>query len=217
MKANNGRDEILRAARTTFARKGYDGASIRDIAQEAELSLSALYYYFPSKQDALYELIREAFEWYYIRAQKVVADAGGSPVDEVASLVRFIVRYRARNQLISRVTLRDTERLDPEKFALIRQQQKDSRGILVDAIRRGMDSGVFRIENPDLAGRAVLSIVNTIPLWYKEDGPLDEAQLERSYTAYCLRLLGYQDLPGDFDRLLVLPVTEDASPGFADA
>lgn len=72
MRSTNGRAEILRAARNTFAAKGYDGASIRDIAQEAGLSLSALYYYFPSKQDALFELIRFAFDWYIQEASELV-------------------------------------------------------------------------------------------------------------------------------------------------
>ena len=50
MTKSNGRDQILHAALVTFAQKGFDGASIRDIAQRADLSLSALYYYFSSKK-----------------------------------------------------------------------------------------------------------------------------------------------------------------------
>jgi AcrR family transcriptional regulator len=216
MRATNGRADILRAARNTFARKGYDGASIRDIAQEAGLSLSALYYYFPSKQDALYELITKAFEWYIEHANGVIRDAGADEVDRVASLIRFVVRYRAQNGLISRVTLRDTERLDPEKYEKVRELQRISRAILTDVLSEGMASGVFRIENPDLAGRAILSIVNSIPLWYREGGPLDIPALERSYTAYCLRLLGYQELSGDLDRLLTLPINEDGTATFIE-
>lgn len=216
MRSTNGRAEILRAARNIFAAKGYDGASIRDIAQEAGLSLSALYYYFPSKQDALFELIRFAFDWYIQEVSEVVAGAGEKNPDKVAVLVRFIVRYRCRNTLLGRVTLRDTERLDPEKFAQIRTLQRESREILVHVLRAGMESGEFRIENPELAGRAILSICNSIPLWYKDDGPLDMSKLERSYTAYCLRLVGYDELREDFDRLLDLPLEQSGHSGFLD-
>lgn len=216
MRSTNGRADILRAARNTFARKGYDGASIRDIAQEAGLSLSALYYYFRSKQDALFELIRFAFEWYVEHANAVLESAGERNPERVALLVRFIVRYRCANTLLGRVVLRDTERLDEERFAEIRSLQRQSRELLVAVLRDGMDSGEFHIENPELAGRAILSICNTIPLWYKDDGPLDSAQLERSYTAYCLRLLGYRELSEEFDRLLDLPLEESGHSGFLD-
>lgn len=216
MRSTNGRAEILRAARNTFAAKGYDGASIRDIAQEAGLSLSALYYYFPSKQDALFELIRFAFDWYIQEASELVETAGAKSSDKVAVLVRFIVRYRCRNTLLGRVTLRDTERLDQEKFTQIRTLQRESREILVRVLRAGMESGEFRIENPELAGRAILSICNSIPLWYKDDGPLDSVQLERSYTAYCLRLLGYRELSDELTRLLDLPLEKSGYSGFLD-
>ena len=114
MATTNGRAEILRAARITFARHGFDGASIRDIAQEAGLSLSALYYYFPSKQDALHELIHNAFTWFSERARATVDAAGSDPIDRLTVLVRFTVRYRSMYRQISRVILRDTERLNPE-------------------------------------------------------------------------------------------------------
>ena len=108
MATTNGRTEILRAARITFARHGFDGASIRDIAQEAGLSLSALYYYFPSKQDALFELIHNAFTWFSARAVETVESAGSDPIDRIATLVRFTIRYRSTYREISRVILRDT-------------------------------------------------------------------------------------------------------------
>ncbi|GAA2003458.1 TetR family transcriptional regulator [Brevibacterium samyangense] len=219
MRTTNGRAEILRAARDTFARKGFDGASIRDIAQEAGLSLSALYYYFPSKQDALYELIRDAYTWYIEHAQSVVEAAGDSVPDRVALLVRFIVRYRTRNTLISRVVLRDTERLDPERFDDIHGLQRASRAVLYDLIAVGRTDGTFPVVDAEIAGRAVLAITNAIPLWYREGGSITAATLEEQYVVYALRLLGWQeiDAPGTVERLLALPLAETGEVGYVAA
>ncbi|WP_437563786.1 TetR/AcrR family transcriptional regulator [Sorangium sp. So ce542] len=56
------------AALRVFARHGYEGASVRDIAAEAQVASGLLYHYFPSKQavlEALFErsagLVMEAF------------------------------------------------------------------------------------------------------------------------------------------------------------
>lgn len=197
MRPVDSRTDILRAARNAFADKGYNGASIRDIAQGAGLSLSGLYYYFPSKQHALFELLRSAYDWYLTNAAEVIEGAGDQDGDRVSSLVRFIVRYRANNRLIGRIVVRDAERLSADKFAQIRKLQRASRKVLIDLIHDGKQSGAFAVENPELAGQAILSIVNAIPFWYKDTGALDTSTLERSYAAYCLRILGYQGLAAD--------------------
>jgi len=50
---------ILRAAKTTFERSGYDGASMSDIATEAGVSKPTLYVYFDSKERLFDALIEE--------------------------------------------------------------------------------------------------------------------------------------------------------------
>ncbi|MDE1149078.1 MAG: helix-turn-helix domain containing protein [Azospirillaceae bacterium] len=52
------RERLVQAARRLFARQGYGGASIRDIAQEAGYSQGAFYSNFASKEAVLLELLR---------------------------------------------------------------------------------------------------------------------------------------------------------------
>lgn len=54
------RDHILRAAAEVFARGGFDGASMRDVAEAAGLSVAGLYHYFPSKDAVMEGLIDRA-------------------------------------------------------------------------------------------------------------------------------------------------------------
>ena len=55
--ANRGR--ILTAARTVFGKRGFHGATIEEIAEEAGLSNGAIYYNFESKSDLFFELLEE--------------------------------------------------------------------------------------------------------------------------------------------------------------
>jgi AcrR family transcriptional regulator len=44
--------EILNYATEVFCKKGYEGASMRDLSRESGMSLAGLYYYFESKERA---------------------------------------------------------------------------------------------------------------------------------------------------------------------
>ena len=51
------RDKILRAASRLFADHGYDGCSLREIADHAKVNVGMIHYFFGTKQ----QLLREAF------------------------------------------------------------------------------------------------------------------------------------------------------------
>ena len=69
-------ERILRAARATFARHGYDGASVRAIAEEAGVAQGLMYNYFGGKDDLLRAVFREG--------TRDVAAALAPPDDEYA-------------------------------------------------------------------------------------------------------------------------------------
>jgi len=55
------KDKILRVAERLFAVKGYDGARIDEIAEEAKVNKALIYYYFKSKKGVLQELFQNFF------------------------------------------------------------------------------------------------------------------------------------------------------------
>ncbi|WP_181274992.1 TetR/AcrR family transcriptional regulator [Brevibacterium oceani] len=207
-RSTNGRNNILRSARDTFADKGFDGASIRDIAQTAGLSLSALYYYFPSKQEALYELVHTAYSWYIGHARAVIAEVDDDPVDQLAVAVRYLARYRMENVSVSTVLLRDTERLTGDNAVTVKELQKEAREVMGDIVRAGIDTGTFRVESSTLATRAIHSICNSLSLWYRPTGDLTPDMIERDFTQYSLRILGIDPSEEELNRLLGLPVNQ---------
>jgi TetR/AcrR family transcriptional repressor of mexJK operon len=56
------RQQILDAAQQVFASKGFDGASIKDLAKAAKVSPGLLYWYFKDKTDLLVSLLTERIE-----------------------------------------------------------------------------------------------------------------------------------------------------------
>jgi AcrR family transcriptional regulator len=53
--------EILTHATDVFCRKGYEGASMRDLSRSSGMSLAGLYYYFESKERLLFLIQKHTF------------------------------------------------------------------------------------------------------------------------------------------------------------
>ena len=53
------REEITRAARDLFSRKGFHGTNVPEIARAAGISTGLIYYIFPSKEDILLACCQE--------------------------------------------------------------------------------------------------------------------------------------------------------------
>ncbi|MFJ5382597.1 TetR family transcriptional regulator, partial [Cupriavidus sp. CER94] len=71
------RARIIEAAMRLFAAHGFDGASTRDIAREANVNAPALQYYFDNKEGVYLACIEYFVERAWAMLQDVVAAAEG--------------------------------------------------------------------------------------------------------------------------------------------
>lgn len=74
------RAEILEAAERIFVAEGYDGATIRKIADEVGVSSTALYMHFPDKSAILLEICERVFETLLERNREIAAKPVGAVV-----------------------------------------------------------------------------------------------------------------------------------------
>lgn len=88
------RERLLEAAEKVFADKGYDGAKIADIAEEAGCSVGAIYFRFKDK-DALFFAIAEAF----IESARggLATLLSGASAMEPEKIIRMFVTATAEN------------------------------------------------------------------------------------------------------------------------
>ncbi|MDD4820235.1 MAG: TetR/AcrR family transcriptional regulator [Flavobacteriales bacterium] len=79
-------EKILRAAQTVFVKKGYKGATTRDIAAEAGITSPLLNYYFRSKENIFQIVYERAFSRLYSNVYPVII--GDEPLfDKIPALV----------------------------------------------------------------------------------------------------------------------------------
>lgn len=189
-RGGRGRDTILDAAQKVFAEKGYDGASIRDIAARAGVSLSALYYYFPSKQETLAAMLTASYDRFVRDTATVVSEAGDDAGRQFDALIRYLIRYRIEDQSSSKVMLTESPRLAREEYPLLRAKQVESNEVFRDVVLRGVEQGVLETEHPAEAVRAVVSMCNALATWYDPEGPLRLDEIETIYLDYARAIVG---------------------------
>jgi AcrR family transcriptional regulator len=193
----SGREAITRAARESFAERGYHGSSIRDIAARAGLSLSALYHWHSSKQELLTALIEESTEEYFRRCDEALRHAGDDPAARLGALVRATVEYRVSRQVESTIAASEWRNLGPADRERLDGLRAAATRLWADLIEDGVARGAFGCEHPGDARRAVVAACNAIAHWYEpeyEPGYEPErglavTDLVDRYTAIALRVV----------------------------
>ncbi len=87
--AESGRDRILDEAAALFLRHGYEGTSLRQLADTVGMKAGSLYYHFASKDDLLTEILRRGIDVMQTAFDEAEASTGSArPVDRIEAHVR---------------------------------------------------------------------------------------------------------------------------------
>lgn len=186
-----GGDALNVAAREIFAERGYHGASIRDIAKRAGLSLSALYYWHSSKQELFAALLEDSIADYFRTCDATLRSAGRTPDQRLAAVVRATVDYRVRHRVESAIAAREFRNLEPAAAERIDRLRESASQLFQDIVDDGVRTGAFTCEHPTDARRAVQAACNAIAQWYEPDGDVSADELAERYVAIALRIVGF--------------------------
>ncbi len=83
---NETEQQIIEAAKKVFIKKGFDGARMQEIADEAEINKSMLHYYFRSKQFLFERIMRDSLDIMLPTLMKTIGGKG-SVIEKAESLV----------------------------------------------------------------------------------------------------------------------------------
>lgn len=174
------RKEVLNAARSLFARHGYEGVSMRDIANIVGIRQSGIYNHFASKQDILVELMVTHMNVVLADTEAKIKDIQ-DPTEALIVFVEFHVEYHidlSDDVFLGYMELRS---LQPEGFRVVRELRSKYDKLLVDILDRGVAAGQFTIENTAVHSRALMTMLTGVRVWYKHDGELTPEEVGRLY------------------------------------
>jgi AcrR family transcriptional regulator len=168
---------LLDAAVELFAEKGFDGTSVQEIVARAEVTKGAMYHYFRSKDDLLYEIYHGLISQQLADQERILA-TGLGPADALRALVRDLVETTTARLAEAAVFSREMHKLADEPMAALRAQRRRYHEGLRDLIAAGQRDDAFAaVASAETVTLIVFGIVNQLPQWYQPDGPKTPRQL----------------------------------------
>jgi AcrR family transcriptional regulator len=165
-------DSLTDVALGVFARKGYDGASMDDVARAAGITKAAIYHHVSGKEALLERGLARALD-----ALFAISGEAGAAQGTASERLRYIVR---------RVTL-TTLNLLPELSVLFRVRgnspvelraigrRREFDGIVAGLVAEAQHDGSVRDDvDPRLVARLVFGMSNSIVEWYRPGGASPE-------------------------------------------
>jgi AcrR family transcriptional regulator len=189
------RAEILQAAASLIAERGFHGMSMRDLADATGFGVSSLYNYFASKEELLAELQIRAFETLIAAAD----DSAQAPADPSTRLYVFIsnqVRYFIDHADVMRVLIHEAAALPAEHRQRVRSLKEAyfriGRGHVAAVFAKGC-VGQDNARGPvdaialDRATYSIFGMINWVWAWYEpaQHGTPDDVARSIHSLAVC--------------------------------
>lgn len=185
------RDHILELAVEAFARIGYPSASMASLAKACGTSKARLYHYYPSKDAILFD----AMDRHTRRLVKIVLGVrslGLAPRDELAEIVRALMREYRSSSAWHASLLNDVKFLDEDRRDTIVRQQRDVVDAIAGTIGRAYPQRFAGQRKP--LTMALLGMINFTFAWLRPDGPLSHEEFaEMAIDLWAHGLAGASD------------------------
>ena len=194
MAPTDGEDEPTRSAKWTarratiidtsarvFARQGYHGTGIAELCDVNGLGKGAFYHYIGSKEELLAAIHDRVMDQVMAGADRV-AEAGGSPPEQLAMLGDELLDVIFHYPDHVWVFLHEFPALTGDRAETFRLRRREYEGRVEAVLQAGIDTGAFRPVDPRLTALAWLGMHNYTYLWRKADGRLSASEVAKPFA-----------------------------------
>jgi AcrR family transcriptional regulator len=146
------RARIVQGALELITRYGLHKTTLEDIASQARLKPSSVYYYFASKEEVFAAVIRQAAEDVLSKVRAAVDAAEGAE----AKLVAFFHARYSYLALLGGVTQAVALELYPKAEGAIAEFEGRGQALLTEILRQGVAAGELHEHDADALGRGIV-------------------------------------------------------------
>jgi len=143
--------QLIEVAEHLFSVRGFDGTSVRDIAEEAGINTAMISYYFGSKEklmEAIFELRSANIR---MKVENLLKDNSITPLDKMFSLVDNYIDKILQSQQFHKIMIcEQVINKNPVIVELVNNLKKKNLTIVGELIKDGQKKGAFK-KNIDVA------------------------------------------------------------------
>jgi len=174
-------DSLTDVALRVFAERGYDGASMDDVARAAGITKASIYHHVSGKEALLERGLGRALDALFsILDEPAVRE--GAAIDRLRAIVTRVAETMLRLLPELTVLFRVRGSSHAERDALERRRRFDR--LVTDLIVQAQRDGTIRADlDARLLARLVFGMSNSVAEWYRHGSSLGEAAVVRGIVA----------------------------------
>lgn len=146
--------DIIDSARSFFALKGYDGTSVREIAEDARVNKAMIYYHFHDKRGLYRAVLSHSLDAMQGIWDNRIFTGNASARDKICAYVDEFVRFHFNNEELRRILTREysTAGAKNENLQWIAKRYfSKNHAELVKILKQGMRNGELHKVDPLMA------------------------------------------------------------------
>ncbi|GAA4347320.1 TetR/AcrR family transcriptional regulator [Actinomadura luteofluorescens] len=175
-------DRLLAVATRMFAEKGFESTSVQEIVNAAGVTKGAMYHYFGSKDDLLYEIYHRLLGLQTSRLEQI-ADGPGTAAERLRAAAVDVLNTSFLYLDDFTVFFRSTHLLSRDRREAVRAERRRYHERFRALVEEGQREGTFRTETPaDIAVHFFFGTVHQIGAWYRPGGRLKTAAISEHYV-----------------------------------
>lgn len=179
------RQEILLAMADILAEKGYEAATLDDVANTMGCSKAVIYYQFRSKAELFAALVEEVHRTAMVWLREI-AKMDAPPEVQLRAAVTELTRQGWQPMDYAAIRIRRPSSLPPETRAHLRTLDREFEGLFIDIVTRAMDAGVLVRRDPRLVAFTLINAVHSVFRWARPDGALSPEMFVKEVPAMVL-------------------------------
>lgn len=173
----NRREHILSESAMLFKERGFGSATMRDIAVRVGIEAGSMYNHIKSKGELLEAICFRVAQIYLTQLDEIEAGEG-SVAEKVEALIRLHVKIMVEDGASVYVCNNEWKSMGGEKLVAFKKMRSTYETRVKDLLRQGMETGVFRNVDPEIALFTLLSSVRWVERWYRPSRAIKPEALE---------------------------------------
>lgn len=165
------RRQILDTAVGIFYEIGFEGASLRDLAEKVGINKATLYHYFDSKEEILFQILDEVGQS-LLGGLEEARRSSNDPLECLKAMIRFQIYYMEANLEGIKVLVEELKCLGNEMAEKVKEVQAQILKLYENVLADCMKTGRVRKLHLATAAFAILGQINWLYQWYKPEGSL---------------------------------------------